>query len=105
MLLAMLAFAPGATIAQEEPTDVPTAEEADADEPTKRVVVRFLTEGDYPPFNFYDEDGILVGFNVDLARAICMELNTACDIKVRPWGELLLRCAAAKRTPSSLRMR
>jgi polar amino acid transport system substrate-binding protein len=51
--------------------------------------VRFLTESDFPPFNFYDEDGVLVGFNVDVARAICLELNTACDIKVRPWGELM----------------
>lgn len=59
-------------------------------EPTQRVVVRFVTEADFPPFNFYDEDGVLVGFNVDVARAICLELNTACDIKVRPWGELLL---------------
>ena len=58
-------------------------------EPTRRVVVRFLTESDFPPFNFYDEDGVLVGFNVDVARAICLELNTACDIKVRPWGELM----------------
>ena len=91
-LLAVLALAPAISVAQEAvPTEeVPTAAEADADEPTKRVVVRFLTEGDFPPFNFYDEDGTLVGFNVDLARAICMELNTACDIKVRPWGELLL---------------
>jgi polar amino acid transport system substrate-binding protein len=32
---------------------------------------------------------VLVGFNVDMARAICQELTTACDIKVRPWGELL----------------
>ena len=32
---------------------------------------------------------MLVGFNVDVARAICLELDTACDIKVRPWGELL----------------
>ncbi len=90
-LLAVLAFAPVASMAQEAaPEEVPAAAPADADEPTKRVVVRFLTEGDFPPFNFYDEDGSLVGFNVDLARAICMELNTACDIKVRPWGELLL---------------
>ena len=59
-------------------------------DPTRRVVVRFLTESDFPPFNFYDEDGVLVGLNVDVARAICLELNTACDIKVRPWGELLL---------------
>jgi polar amino acid transport system substrate-binding protein len=58
-------------------------------QPTKRVVVRFLTESDFPPFDFYDEDGVLVGFNVDVARAICAELETACDIKVRPWGELL----------------
>lgn len=63
------------------------ADPATADAP-KRVVIRFLTDSDFPPFNFYDEDGVLVGFNVDLARAICLELNTACDIKSRPWDEL-----------------
>jgi polar amino acid transport system substrate-binding protein len=57
--------------------------------PPRRVVIRFLTDSDYPPFDFYDEDGVLVGFNVDLARAICLELNTSCDIKVRPWDELI----------------
>lgn len=61
-----------------------------ADPANRRVVVRFVTESDYPPFNFYDEDGILAGFNVDVARAICRELDTACDIKVKPWGELFL---------------
>lgn len=55
-----------------------------------RVVLRFLTEGDFPPFNYYDDEGILTGFNVDLARAICLELAAACDIKVRPWDELFL---------------
>jgi len=54
----------------------------------RRVVIRFLTDSDFPPFDFYDEDGVLVGFNVDLARAICLELNTSCDIKARPWDEL-----------------
>jgi polar amino acid transport system substrate-binding protein len=54
----------------------------------RRVVIRFLTDNDFPPFDFYDEDGVLVGFNIDLARAICLELNTSCDIKTRPWGEL-----------------
>src|SRR5690606_31940074 len=90
VLAALLALAPAPLNAQDAAEDVPTAAEADADEPARRVVVRFLTEADFPPFNFYDEDGSLVGFNVDLARAICTELNTACDIKVRPWGELLL---------------
>lgn len=56
---------------------------------TRRVVIRFLTDSDFPPFNFYDEDGALVGFNIDLARAICLELNTSCDIKSRAWNDLL----------------
>jgi polar amino acid transport system substrate-binding protein len=88
-LLAVMAWAPGATFAQDADPDTPTRP-ADSSDPTRRVVVRFLTESDFPPFNFYDEDGVLVGLNVDVARAICLELNTACDIKVRPWGELLL---------------
>lgn len=62
---------------------------AGSQENPRRVVVRFVTDSDYPPFNYFDEDGVLVGFNVDLARAICLELSAACDIKARPWGELL----------------
>jgi len=64
------------------------AAQAPAEAAPRRVVIRFLTDSDFPPFNFYDEDGVLVGFNVDLARAICLELNTPCDIKARPWEEL-----------------
>jgi polar amino acid transport system substrate-binding protein len=87
LVLGAIACPPPAAVAQDD-EDTP-AVAADSSQPTKRVVVRFLTEGDFPPFNFYDEDGVLVGFNVDVARAICLELETACDIKVRPWGELL----------------
>jgi polar amino acid transport system substrate-binding protein len=54
----------------------------------RRVAIRFLTDSDYPPFNYYDEEGVLTGFNVDVARAVCLELAAACDIQVRPWGEL-----------------
>lgn len=56
----------------------------------RRFVIRFLTEGEFPPFNYYDDEGVLSGFNVDLARAICLEASAACDIKVRPWEELLI---------------
>ena len=55
----------------------------------RRVAIRFLTDSDYPPFNYYDEDNVLTGFNVDIARAVCLELAAACDIQVRPWPELL----------------
>lgn len=66
------------------------AEEPAAPDLTRRLLVRFVTESDFPPFNFYDEDGVLTGFNVDLARAICLELAATCDIKVRPWNELFV---------------
>lgn len=63
-------------------------EQADKEQ-AKRVAIRFLTDSDFPPFNYYDEDNVLTGFNVDMARAICLELNAACDVRVRPWADLL----------------
>lgn len=51
--------------------------------------IRFLTEDDFPPFNFLLSDGQVAGFNVDLARAICAELDLPCTIQRRSW-ELLL---------------
>ena len=56
----------------------------------RRVAIRFLTDSDYPPFNYLDADGGLTGFNVDLARSLCLELAAACDIQVRPWDDLLV---------------
>jgi len=51
--------------------------------------IRFLTEDDFPPFNFLLADGQLTGFNVELARAICAELDLPCTIQRRSW-ELLI---------------
>ncbi len=51
-------------------------------------LIRFITEDDYPPFNFLQADGSLSGFNVELARAICDELKTACTIQARRWDRL-----------------
>ena len=53
------------------------------------VVLRFVTEADYPPFNYRDEDGTLTGFNVDLARAICRELDVTCEVNAVDWGKLV----------------
>jgi len=33
--------------------------------------IRFLTELDYPPFNYAGTDGNPTGFNIDLARQLC----------------------------------
>jgi polar amino acid transport system substrate-binding protein len=52
-------------------------------------VIRFVTTDDFPPFNFLDADGHLIGFNVDLARAICSELDIRCTIQARPWNNIV----------------
>jgi polar amino acid transport system substrate-binding protein len=51
--------------------------------------IRFLTEDDYPPFDFALPDGAIAGFNVDLARAICEELELPCTIQRRRWDTLV----------------
>lgn len=51
--------------------------------------IRFLTEDDFPPFHFALPDGQVVGFNVDLARAICQELEVNCTIQRRRWDLLI----------------
>lgn len=54
-----------------------------------RPSLKILTDNDFPPFNFVDDEGALAGFNVDLARAVCLETNSACDIQARAWDDLL----------------
>lgn len=67
----------------------PAAASGDSQDLPRRVAIRFLTESDFPPFHYLDEEGVLTGFNVDMARAVCLELAAACDVQVRHWGELL----------------
>src|SRR5262245_44239458 len=52
-------------------------------------VIRFLTETDYPPFNFAGPDGNPQGFNVDLARLMCEELKIGCTVQMRRFETLV----------------
>ena len=58
--------------------------------------IRFLTTDDYPPLNFNRQDGSLSGFNVDVARAVCKELDIGCTIQSRPWETLADALATGK---------
>ena len=53
------------------------------------TLIRFLTENDYPPFNYAGADGNPAGFNVDLARMICEELKIACTVQMRRFDTLI----------------
>jgi polar amino acid transport system substrate-binding protein len=52
-------------------------------------IIRFLTETDYPPFDFAGPDGTPAGFNVDLARMICEEIKVACTVQMRRFDTLV----------------
>jgi|GEM_PF-922664 len=52
--------------------------------------LRFLTASDFYPFNYLDSQGNLSGYNIDLIRALCAELQmeNICRVETAPW-ELL----------------
>ena len=56
---------------------------------SRLTVIRFLTETDYPPFNFTGPDGNPAGFNVDLARALCDEIKISCTVQMRRFETLV----------------
>jgi polar amino acid transport system substrate-binding protein len=56
---------------------------------TRLSVIRFVTETDFPPFNFSGPDGNPQGFNVELARMLCEELRLACTIQMRRFETLI----------------
>jgi polar amino acid transport system substrate-binding protein len=68
------------------------------DRPDLRTVqqIRFLTEDEYPPFNFQGPSGKLEGFNVDLARAICAELAVTCTVQARRWDTIVAALEAGQ---------
>ncbi|WP_158625893.1 transporter substrate-binding domain-containing protein [Arsenicitalea aurantiaca] len=87
LALSVLTFLGAPALGQNLPNHFdPSAREA-APEATGVPAIRFLTTADFPPFNYRDESGELVGFNIDLARGLCTELAVACTIQAWPWEQ------------------
>ncbi len=51
--------------------------------------IQFLATDGYPPFVFRDASGRLTGFNVDLSRAICVELASSCSLRIKEFDALV----------------
>jgi len=58
--------------------------------------VRIGTEGAYPPFNSIDPSGKLVGFDIDIADALCAAAKLDCEFVVQDWDGMIPGLLAKK---------
>lgn len=58
--------------------------------------LRIASEGARPPWNQLDGKGELIGFEIDLARALCAKIGRTCDFVQQDWDNLLPGLAAGQ---------
>ena len=51
--------------------------------------LRIGVEGAYPPFSSKEADGTLVGFDIDIARALCAEMQRECELVEQEWDGMI----------------
>jgi arginine/ornithine transport system substrate-binding protein len=58
--------------------------------------VRFGIEGAYPPFSWTEADGSIAGFDVDMANALCKEMEVKCKVVPQDWDGIIPSLLARK---------
>lgn len=56
---------------------------------TAQQEITFAMEPSYPPFELTNEKGEIIGFDVDVANAICKEINATCHFKAQAFDALI----------------
>lgn len=51
--------------------------------------IRVAADAEYPPFNYKDENGDIVGFDVDITMAACAAAELQCSFVAQSWDGLI----------------
>jgi len=52
-------------------------------------VLQVVNSGAYPPFNYVDTQGKLVGFNVDITKALAKKMGVKVNVRSSPWNGII----------------
>lgn len=53
------------------------------------ATIMFASVADFAPYNYLDDEGVLQGFEADLAALICDRADLSCDWTLAPWDEMI----------------
>ena len=51
--------------------------------------IKIATEGAYPPWNYFDKSGKLVGFEIELIKDLCGRMNAECEVVTQKWRGII----------------
>jgi polar amino acid transport system substrate-binding protein len=60
------------------------------------TTVRIGTDATYPPFESQDASGAIVGFDIDIGKALCAEAKLTCEFSNQDWDGIIPALTAGK---------